>query len=261
MEHNFAGRQIVDTGFDPDLGGFQSIAHHGRGGTQQMGLKLGVVGNRLPDVATRVFNRGLDMLVKHADLTRNGVGLHGRLDSAAARVTEHEEHLDAEDGDGVFETRHDFRRNEIASDARDKDVADGLIKDEFDGKARVGTGEDGGKGLLLLDGVFLENPEVVLDGGELMVVKALVAGQEFTKRCVGCQGCLSQEEPRQGSLDAGHCSASDRTREHMPEKVPSRDRIRDGLLWHGLTTFSLCRLQILHLELLLPRHRCGPLPL
>ena len=98
------------------------------------------------------------MLVKRADLTRNGVGLHGSLYSSAARVTEHEENLDAEDGDGVFETRNDFRRDDIAGDAGDKDVADGLIKNEFDGNARVGTGEDGGKGLLLLDGVFLENP-------------------------------------------------------------------------------------------------------
>jgi len=73
-------------------------------------------------------------------------------------VTEHEENLDAEDGDGVFETRNDFRRDDIAGDAGDKDVTDGLIKNEFDGNARVGTGEDGGKGLLLLDGVFLENP-------------------------------------------------------------------------------------------------------
>ena len=96
------------------------------------------------------------MLVQRADLTRNDVGLHGSLDSSAARVTKHEENLDAEDGDGVFETRNDFRRDDIACYVRDKDVADGLIKHEFDGIARVGTGEDGGKGLLLLDGVFLE---------------------------------------------------------------------------------------------------------
>jgi hypothetical protein len=238
MERHFAGRQIVDTGFDPDLGCFQRIANNGRGCAQQIGLKLGVVCNRFPEVAARVFNRGLDILVKRADLTRNGVGLHGRLDSSAARVTEHEEHFDAEDGDGVFETRHNFRRDDIAGDPSDKDVADGLIKHEFDGHARVGTGEDGGKGLLLLDGVFLENPEVVLDGGELIVVKALVACHEFTKRCVGSQGGLSQEGPRQGSLDSGHGSASYRTREHIPEKLPPRDRIGGGLLWHGLTPFS-----------------------
>ena len=48
------------------------------------------------------------MLVKRTDLTRNGFGLHGSLYSSAARVTEYEENLDAEDGDGVFETRNDF---------------------------------------------------------------------------------------------------------------------------------------------------------
>jgi lipid-binding SYLF domain-containing protein len=40
-----------------------------------------------------------------------------------------------------------------------------------------------------------------------------------------------------GALDAGHGSASDRTREHMPEKLPSRHRRSDGLLWHGWTPF------------------------
>ena len=91
------------------------------------------------------------MLVKPADLTRDGVGLHGSLYSSAARVTEHEDHLDAENGDGVFETRNDFRRDNIAGDASDKQVAKALIENEFDGNTRVGTGEDGGKGLLLLD--------------------------------------------------------------------------------------------------------------
>ena len=83
---------------------------------------------------------------------------HGSLYSSAARVTEHEEHLDAEGDDGVFETRNDFRRDDITGDASDKDVSDGLIKNEFDGNARVSTSEDGSKGLLLLDGVFPENP-------------------------------------------------------------------------------------------------------
>jgi hypothetical protein len=68
------------------------------------------------------------MLVKRADLTRNGIGLHGSFYSSAACVTEHENNLDAEGGDGVFETRNDFRRDDIAGDASDKDVTDGLIK-------------------------------------------------------------------------------------------------------------------------------------
>ena len=95
-------------------------------------------------------------------------------------MPEHEEHLDAKDGDSVFETRHDFWRDDITGDTRDKEVADSLIKDEFDGHTRVGTGEDGGKRLLLLDGAFLENRQIVLDGGELIVVEALVACHEFT---------------------------------------------------------------------------------
>ena len=128
MERHFAGRQIVDTGFNPDLGCLQSIANHGRGGAQHIGLQRGIVCNRFHEVAARVFNRGLDILVQRADLTRNGVGLHGSLDRSTARVTEHEENFDAEDGDGVFETRHDFGRDDIAGDTRDKDVADGLIK-------------------------------------------------------------------------------------------------------------------------------------
>ena len=43
MQRNFASRQIVDTGFDPDLGCFQSIANNGRRCAQQIGLKPGVV--------------------------------------------------------------------------------------------------------------------------------------------------------------------------------------------------------------------------
>ena len=97
------------------------------------------------------------MLVKRADLTWNGIGLHGRLYRSAARVTKHKDNLDPKYRDGVFETRKDFRRDDIAGDASDKDVTNGLIKNEFDGNARVGTGKDGGKGLLLLDCVFLEN--------------------------------------------------------------------------------------------------------
>ena len=43
MERNFAGCQIVDTGFDPDRGCFQGIANNGRGCAQQIGLKSGIV--------------------------------------------------------------------------------------------------------------------------------------------------------------------------------------------------------------------------
>jgi hypothetical protein len=42
MERDLAGRQIVDTRFDPDVAGVHGIANNGRGRAQQIGLNPGV---------------------------------------------------------------------------------------------------------------------------------------------------------------------------------------------------------------------------
>jgi hypothetical protein len=67
-------------------------------------------------------------------------------------VAEDEDDLGSEDGGAVFEAADDFRRCDVTGDARDEDVSDGLVEDDLDGQARIGSGEDGGEGLLLVDG-------------------------------------------------------------------------------------------------------------
>ena len=96
---------------------------------------------------------GLEVREEGADLAGDSLGLDGGLDGSAIGVAEDEDDLGSEDGGAVFEAADDFRRYDVTGDAGDEDVSDGLVEDDLDGQARVGAGEDGGEGLLLVDGV------------------------------------------------------------------------------------------------------------
>jgi hypothetical protein len=53
----------------------------------------------------------------------------------------YEKSLDTEDGNAVFETGDNLRRHNIAGHARDKDVANCLVENQFRRHAGISTGE------------------------------------------------------------------------------------------------------------------------
>jgi hypothetical protein len=56
-----------------------------------------------------------------------------------------------------------------------KDLADRLVKDEFDRDARIGAGEYGREGFWFVDGMLFQDGQIVLDRGHLVYGETLVA--------------------------------------------------------------------------------------
>ena len=76
-----------------------------------------------------------EMRIEAADLTRDLVGFHGGLDRSTTCVAEDDQGFDTENGDAVLKAADDLRRDNVAGDAADEDVADGLVEDQLDGNA------------------------------------------------------------------------------------------------------------------------------
>jgi len=53
-------------------------------------------------------------------------------------------------------------------------MADALVEDEFDRHPRIRAGKDGDKGLLLVDGILLEDGQIFIERGQLAGDEALV---------------------------------------------------------------------------------------
>ena len=81
-------------------------------------------------------------------------------------MAEDEDDLGTEDGCAVFEAGDYLGRGHVAGDAGDEDVSDTLIEEDLDGDARVGAGEHGGEGLLLVDGVVAQDFHVLVEAAE-----------------------------------------------------------------------------------------------
>jgi hypothetical protein len=83
------------------------------------------------------------------------------LDRATTVVAEHEQRFHFEYGNTIFEAGDDLWRHDVAGYTRDKDVADGLVENEFHRNTGIGTSEQGGEGLLRVDGVLFEDGQVI----------------------------------------------------------------------------------------------------
>src|SRR5689334_25330000 len=100
-----------------------------------------------------MLDRTVERRVQRTDLTGDGFGLDGGLHRTAVRVTEDENRFYTEYRDRVFKARDDFRRDQIASHARDEEAANRLIEDQLDRHARVRTGKNRRERFLLLCGM------------------------------------------------------------------------------------------------------------
>jgi hypothetical protein len=127
---------------------------------QQFGLNLCVEFDGFVDVALRLFDGLADVRVQRADLAGDGICFHGGFYGAATRVAQDEKNLDAKHRDAVFEAGDDLRRNNVACDTRNENLADSLVEYQFDGNAGIGAGENGSERLLFGDGAFPEDREI-----------------------------------------------------------------------------------------------------
>ena len=65
--------------------------------------------------------------------------------------------LDSENGNTIFEAGNNLRCHNVAGHARHEDVANRLVKNQFDRDARIRTGEHCGKGFLLIHCALFQN--------------------------------------------------------------------------------------------------------
>jgi hypothetical protein len=126
-----------------------------------------------------MFDRTVERRVERTDLTRDGFRCDGRLHRTAIRVTEDENRFDAEDCDRVFKAGDNFRRDQIASYARDEEAADRLIEDQLDRHTRIGTRKNRRERFLLVGGVTSEDFEILLNRRQLISHAPLIAGEQF----------------------------------------------------------------------------------
>jgi hypothetical protein len=110
-----------------------------------------------------MFDRTAERRVERTDLTGDGFRRDGCLHRTAIRVTENENRFYAEHCDRVFKARDDFRRDQIASHARDEEAANRLVEDQLDGHARVGTRKNRREWFLLVRGVISQDFEILLN--------------------------------------------------------------------------------------------------
>ena len=70
------------------------------------------------------------------------------FDGAAAGVTQHDHQTRSKLLGGEFNAADLGRRDDVAGDANHEQIAEALVEDDFHGHARIGTTQNGGKGLL-----------------------------------------------------------------------------------------------------------------
>src|ERR1700760_44375 len=107
------------------------------------------------------------MRKKRADLTGNFLVLDCRLYCSAARMAQYQNDFDSENCCTVFQAADNLGRNYIPRHTRDKNVSNGLIKDEFDRDTRISAGEDGCERFLLICGMFSQNLQIVFNAGHV----------------------------------------------------------------------------------------------
>src|SRR5664279_6471079 len=115
------------------------------------------------------------MWEERADLAGDLLALDGRADGATIGVSQDNNYLRAQDSGAILQAADDLRRDDVARDAGDKDVANALVENKFDGDAGVGAGQDGSEWLLFVSRVLLEDGKIVVVRGELSRDKPLVA--------------------------------------------------------------------------------------
>ena len=128
---------------------------------------------------------------QRADLTRNIVGLHGSLYSSAACMTEDQEDFDAEDGDSVFETRNNLRRDDIAGDTSNKDVADGLTKTSSTGTRESAQARTAAKGCCFSTVLSLRILRSCSTEASQLLSKRSLPAMSSRSAASGVTGCLS----------------------------------------------------------------------
>ena len=127
-------------------------------------------------------------------------------------MAKHEQSFDPKDRHSILEAGNNLRCHHIAGNSCDKDVANCLIKDQFHRDARIGTGEYRGKGLLLIDGMFFQDGQIVLNRGQLICNETLVACKQFVQSSIGTQIGLGVKLLRRSQFDSGlHRDSNDRT--------------------------------------------------
>jgi hypothetical protein len=100
-------------------------------------------------------------------------------------VAEDEDDLGSENSDAVFEARDNLGRDHIAGDARYEDASDGMVEHDLDAHARVGAGENGGEGFLLVYSMVAQNLEVLVEARSVasVIFCSDVTRELFTMSC------------------------------------------------------------------------------
>ena len=132
------------------------------------------------------LHRGLDIGEELADLPGDRLALNGSGDRTAASMTHDQDGIGPQHGGSILEAGHDLRSNDVAGNAGDKQLADGLIENHFHGHPRIGTGENRGEGFLFLQHL-VQHGEITPVGGGPAAGEAAVAGDQLLQSGLGAQ--------------------------------------------------------------------------
>src|SRR5579862_4158243 len=132
------------------------------------------------------------MRIQRADLSGNLFALDGRFDSSAIGVSHHNNHLRAQHKGAIFETRYDFRGDDISCNSRNKYMTDTLIEDEFNGDSRIRAGQYSGEWLLFFGRVLFKNREIMLVSGQAARGESFVAIHQFSQSRVRAKRTLRE---------------------------------------------------------------------
>ena len=107
---------------------------------------------RISFLALNGLDGRLDVAHQRLHMTGSGIAGQGSFDGTATVVTDNNDETGAEMVHCVFDAAETVVIDQVARGADHEKVADVVIEDEFRRGARVGAGDDDGKGALRLRG-------------------------------------------------------------------------------------------------------------
>jgi hypothetical protein len=128
----------------------------------------------------------LDMREERADLSWNRCFLNHSRDRSAPAMAQHEDRIGPQHGGSILETGEDLRSYDVSRYAGYEELSDGLVKDHLNRHARIGTGKNRGKRLLLLQRL-LQHGKITPVGGRAPAGEPAIAREQLLQCRLGAE--------------------------------------------------------------------------
>src|SRR4029079_9745451 len=96
--------------------------------TKHTGLQSVVAFDCLIEIPGGLFHGWTKMWIQRANLSRDVVGFHCRLDCPTASMPKHQQNANLQDCNSILQAGNDLRRHHISRNTCDEDMTDCLVK-------------------------------------------------------------------------------------------------------------------------------------